>query len=984
MAQGERAGSENRRAQLFHGPDFAAAWEHVLQPWFQRAATEALRARRPFVVIVPNRLRATQLRRHILNAKISLAGVRFITPPRLRELLFRERDFKLPLREHLRLLLSIAAEESAARDETRPNHIPRAIARNPDSLLRVIDDLNAAGWKISEISDEPLRKIVDRFHSLQKNCRFQLISDAERAAKNDAHKSEPKLESVLVTGFNAAHWPQWHLLSAAVAASNSATIHLTDSRDEARTLDETWIGSWEQEFGAAETIPAATQDPCDDSAQFRFAVGRDTREQASAILLLATEFLAQDDHAQIAIFFPCPGALHRLVESDLSVREIPHDDAIGHNAMLVADNAAWTAWLELQENPRIRILLRFLRHCSPAVTQFGGMEFPEVEDQLRRAYSTLLLDNVTVLREHCARRSKPEIAAKISAGIDAIDFLPEKTSFGEFTQRTLTAFEGFDWQDRVALLRGYVGAWCDAIDVEFSRRTYLRWLSDLMTTLDRERDTVGDHPYSHVHLLPYSAAGEEAWTHVIFAGLNEGEWPASTSDSGFLAREDIAKLNARATQSGRQGSGHLCVKEKHSLLLGDSERRAIALRDFQNAMESTSVTVAATAQLFGGTSGARVANPSDFLARIYFDSNRHPLSRPRFEALQRATESWLNKSATDPEKPADDKEIDEMLTAYRARRDVSSPAGKFDFALLKAPHEPLTLRATEWKTALQEPALVWMKHYLGVEANDDEIASWHPAIGNWVHHWLAAIVPSNRPFAQMPPAAEIARMVERAATSFRAEAQSMVKAAGRELPDWWLSGWRNARYLALGLARRLYDLKDWPLAVTEMRIGDNEKIDVATKRSLRIHGRLDLVLAKTAKAAGGPIWIIDYKTGRDAKLGAKADALRKQLIGGSAVQIGLYAFALQQRGYHEVGLTLLTKDAELDAPQTNLAAFMEHADVWSEIARMAETGIFGMKGEIRSAFRATGNYPIAMLAIDSELLELKWELTHPAFAEKPK
>jgi hypothetical protein len=37
-----------------------------------------------------------------------------------------------------------------------------------------------------------------------------------------------------------------------------------------------------------------------------------------------------------------------------------------------------------------------------------------------------------------------------------------------------------------------------------------------------------------------------------------------------------------------------------------------------------------------------------------------------------------------------------------------------------------------------------------------------------------------------------------------------------------------------------------------------------------------------------------------------------------------------------------------------------------------------MHGPLRSAFRFTDDYPLAALAIEPDILEQRWELTHPA------
>jgi hypothetical protein len=48
---------------------------------------------------------------------------------------------------------------------------------------------------------------------------------------------------------------------------------------------------------------------------------------------------------------------------------------------------------------------------------------------------------------------------------------------------------------------------------------------------------------------------------------------------------------------------------------------------------------------------------------------------------------------------------------------------------------------------------------------------------------------------------------------------------------------------------------------------------------------------------------------------------------------------------------------------------------------MQERGVFGMLGGLRDEFAFRGDYPLATLAIDPEVLEEKWALTHPNFAE---
>jgi len=108
----------------------------------------------------------------------------------------------------------------------------------------------------------------------------------------------------------------------------------------------------------------------------------------------------------------------------------------------------------------------------------------------------------------------------------------------------------------------------------------------------------------------------------------------------------------------------------------------------------------------------------------------------------------------------------------------------------------------------------------------------------------------------------------------------------------------------------------------------------------------------------------------------------RQLLAGNGVQICIYALALRD-DFEAICVSLLARNAELE-PQAALGEITLENEFWKEIARMQQTGIFGMLGEIRSEFAFTGTYPLATLSIDKFLLLDKWQRTHPAFAKADK
>src|SRR5256885_12652290 len=132
----------NERGVILHsGACFADGWQNVVLPWFEFILRLPLTPE-VCAVVTPFRSHSYFLRDKLLARGISILGLKFLSPAQLRETLLRSTR-NIPLREHLRLLLAIAAEEVSSRSDQKL--IAKSIARDPDHFLRAIDQLNAAG-----------------------------------------------------------------------------------------------------------------------------------------------------------------------------------------------------------------------------------------------------------------------------------------------------------------------------------------------------------------------------------------------------------------------------------------------------------------------------------------------------------------------------------------------------------------------------------------------------------------------------------------------------------------------------------------------------------------------------------------------------------------------------------------------------------------------------------------------------------------------
>ena len=992
-----------RAASLYIGPSFSAAWESIVLPWFQSAALASLQSSDLVAVVTPFPSSAAFLRAKLLDNSIPLLGVRFLTPPRLRELLLIN-GATVPLREHLRLLLAAAAESVATSEDSSLALIAKSISHAPDNLLRVFDEIGAAGWNFDQTEMPATVEIINRFQDLVRTCDFQLVHQADRATAEKCATESPRFSHLLLTGFTAAYWPLWPLLQSAILSSRNATVVLEYPRDSTRAADEAWIGSWEQEFGAATPFthqtdrvrPFAdfiqTADVAVDSSsreESYFLVGLNATEQARAIFTAALEFLAKPSCRRLGIFFPRSGALSRLVSELFTRAGLPHNDGLGHLAPGEFEDPAWNPWLELQENHQLEPLLRFFE-ANPK--SLDGLAVPEVRDILWDAYGKILIDDIYVLREFCARSGKERLA-KAARLLGSIKFLPIRATLEIFLAETKAIFTQLKWNNRWRAVDQFARDWSNKVSLEFSRATYLRWLTEVLNSFEIDRAAEGDHRYSRVHLLSYTEADQQEWSHLILAGLNQGEWPQLQTESGFLPDLEIANLNVRATRRGKQGEGHAVLEKGKTFLLSSQDDRQIALRQFAAALELAEHGLALTASLHQDSAPERFWNPSELFSQIYFATHRAPLSQDAMLRLREQTSVWLTEQRLIDSPRPPNSDAAQTRAAYDVRRRPEAPFGEYEFTLRKPIDREVTLRVTEWERAIRAPALIWMKKYLGVENQEPDLNQWNLATGIWVHDWLASIagVSDEKVFVGLPSADEIRKCIARHAGAFRAMVANLCAACGRTVPDWWMSGWGNASALADFLGSKLTESGEWSQMAAEWRLDSRQIIPLDGEKKLRVHGRIDLILAQKNPTgpdfSGVDLWIVDYKTGNTKALTisgstpqSRYEKVRKKLVEGDAIQLGLYGLAARALGAGDVRLSILSQRTDLERMQLGIDTLADHSDFWSELYRMQETGNFGLRGWIRNEFGFNPDYPLAMLPIDKEFLDEKWVQTHPAFA----
>jgi len=980
------------------------AWTEVILPWFKANAVDAWRHRRPAVVVVPFRSHAVYFRERLLANGISLVGVNFLTPPQIREFMLRDTELHLPLREHLRLLLAIAAEQALDAGAEAEQLAAKSAIRTPAHLLRAIDRFETAGWNF-EVGLSAFRPIIDRFRHELRTCGFELTGEFDRNLARRAPTQPPQISHLLITGFDGAHWPYWPLLRAAVDSAENALIVLNDPSDMSDS-QTCWTGSWEEALGDAKRAGVDATQPDEmlfsegqmrgaASPRFTFLVGEDAGEQADAIALCCVRFLAQQSCARVGVLFSRAGALARLVATALAKMDVPHNDGPAHPVPGLFELAEWRAWLELQRSPRVAAFLEFFNTLPNRAELFPQVNASALERKLRSVHADILIDDLDVLREACAT-SNDETKHSVALVLGGLNLLPPRATLAQFLEQTRDALTQFGWTQHTIELANRTGDWTNRLDLEFSRALYLRWLEEVGSSFVADRAPAGGHPYARVQLLTMREAQGQEWSHLIFADSNEGLWPPPPAGE-FAPEQEIAAFNERArhfnrraVRRGRQGEGHTTIREGHTFYLGPIEQRQIAERQLTALFESATEEIAFAASLVQQGAPERHWNPSDLFTRQFQQTNSRPLTQQAMLELRKATSEWLGAAESERVTSPLSADVQQTRVAYDSRRDPTSSAGKFDFAFEAAPTEKATLSVSQFEKLLSCPAIVWMQLYLGVEGADENADVWSTSSGKWVHDWLASVTgDAEKKFTTLPTASQIDKRVVAAAAAKRDHVTRVCAAAHKPLPDWWQSGWRNAVFLSRMLGEKLAGIESWPWIAAEWEMGESLAVPVKDGPSLLLRGRVDLVLARAQLATGSlaaeELWIIDYKTGAKKSLATGREnvekrraALRKNLLDGSALQLALYALAVRECGASRTWVSLVSPLVRSVAPQLAGEDIALESDIFSELARMQATGIFGMHGPLRSDFRFFEDYPLAAIAVDPDILEARWELTHPA------
>lgn len=976
--------SSVRRSHVLSGNGWSD-FEKTVLDWLEEAAADSWRHEEPTLVAVPTRSHSFFLRGLCLEKNLALAGVYFRTPGEFRDDLLRAfpQPKRAASREELRLFLSLAAAEFPEEP------VARSLAGDSDSLLKSLDALWASGHGKLPAQDGLLEKILARFREHLDQCGLCTMHDLDRALADQARQAPPIFRSSLAVGFSGRHWPRRFLLQALLQSSKKSTLLLWNPPNRAPEVDRLWAGTWEQELSASDIVTAEEEVPSPlrpladalisgavlpspETADLplRFLVGRHVTGEARLILAQALAWLADAETSRVGILFPKANPCSRELSNLLHRMEIPHNDTLGHASAHSPQELHWNLWLQLQERP-VLDKLRSLAEIEPD----SGRDLLRLWFWLDKAFQETLTDDLNLIALWLHSQT-PEAGA-LGEIIDGLLVFPAEATFEAYIAQSLAACESRGWAAYGQRIRQRSQSLRPLDGKPLDRPMFLSWLREVVRTPNRQRAASGHHPYARIQLLTYPDAELQPWSHLIFTGLNDGTWPPREEEGGWMHSREMETLNRLAVMAGNQGEGHSTMRPGFSRLVTPEEKRAIAQRALLSLLEDVEVSCAFTASLTLPESPNREASPSDFLAKIYWAVSGEAIDSPTFHRLARNSAHWIS-SFPFPETAAAESPFpppSSTLRAWEARREPREPFGPFDFSFSGKPPQPLFLPAKSWQQALHKPAQIWLEKVLKV-SKAKRYAAEDPgrlAEGTWVHNWL------KHAFAPGPAGERLARL-NQIANLDRSSAAALYQPSGRPLPQLWTSQWEQALAKAVELASAiLEDSSRQPLAA-EFRVTQPFPLKLAGEKPLMFSGVFDLILcgagdlpASEEDWKGKNLYVVDYKTGSDKPLGLE------QLKNGQGVQIALYLLALRSRGAAEVSGQILVPGGSLKA-QLDADGALSATHLWEALISIQDEVRLGMRGELRPEFSFSCDYPLATLAIDPDLLEVRWNLTHPSLA----
>ena len=644
-------------SQIYLASTFRDLWEGFLREWFSEVVRHSWKFHLPTVVLVPHRAYGNYLKACLVEAGLNYAGIFFWTPFQCRESLFSyQKNIPRVLeKEDLDLLIASLADFSEDRDYAN------AIGADAGHLRQCLELIDSSGWNPEKIFPAPVQKIIrqldeklsstglSRQHSLELLLMEKFYS-SQSSSENQSPDCSSLIESLLVVGFDGSKWPARPLIHAASLASHRTAFAFILSPTDTTDMDRAWVRYWEHLYSPAIPVSIKRKDPYPYSGLFegekagkiQVRIGKNMEEQISSIVVQTIAYLSDPSCTRLGILFPGSGALARETSTKLSELKIPHQDAIRHWRMDQSQNKPWKAWLNLQKHWNLTLFLKFVQAGSVIANDFG-MEIRKIHRSLEKAFGEVLVEDLDVLIAYLSRSEHPDHQQLIEK-LQCRPRLAEQGYLKDYVSATKQALHQMELDALYSSLLREAEPLLDNWDSKISRDHYLKWLEQILVLGKRACKENGNHPFSKVHLLTYSEADGQDWSHLILTGLNADCWPPRFEGFGLLSEAQIDQLNLEAKKINFGIHNPPKISALRGMIPGPEENRLANECRFRELVRSVTHSICATASLTDETQPGVSLSPSEYLIHLYYADRGEILTDHRMKELCKITSEWLKDS----------------------------------------------------------------------------------------------------------------------------------------------------------------------------------------------------------------------------------------------------------------------------------------------------------------------------------------------------
>lgn len=956
---------------LFQYQHFAEAWDQVLKPQLQAATSRLGDGGLPTLLLAPDSATIAVVKRWCVAYAVPLAGVTFTVPGRLRSQWLKHCDpsARLALREDLHLIVAQAAA-------TMPEvPLARSVLLDPSQFASWFDQLDVAGWSAEAFSHTDARELGKRVQDGLKSAGLITAAEADRRLLAHGKRLGQRYRDSLAVGFHAQQLAALNALRWLPSVCGQVSFCVPTQFES--PLRQQWLETLEalvdnsqslaglassenaSEIASAQALADAFEAavPFDaTAAKPHCAVFTAKTHEAVWCVDRAMEMASGATLPVAIVFSDEADPLSRSVANRLCELRIPHFDDMGILPTPTPAQALLGDWVAYQRTRDLDHFLAFMTQLIRQQPTRVNVTASEIETACKAAFLLTRTTSMAVL-----------LPAVIAANADMAPMLnlwpllPEQLNFADFMSCVSPVCEGFGWPQSPDLLKHRADVFSVAAPGDLPLVACLDWLEAVTRVPGKTRAALGRQPFGGIYLMSLAKAALLPWSGVVLSGMLSNSWPPRQRHSLLVDTKQVANLNRKAQVSRGQGSW----RAPHSAMLSPADLSREFEYSLRELLRNSGGNLGASLTL--GTDSSIDSAPAPAMAwhRLYHLAHGATLTLDAVAHMAAQAEATYSVNMTHHanHEPAD---VAALATKWLQRRDRRRPFGPETYCLDAAPEGGLKLSARKWELALMRPMQAWFEAVLKVEPKplyrerDVDAMSF----GVWLHQWLHYEAASES-FQKRLDGDSWRSRVQQRAMATRQHALEAYRSANRELPDWWQIEWARCHSAAMGFVNALGHITDFPYWLSEYELPDAMAIPLDATNSLRLSGRVDLVLSEMAQwdAGQGALWVLDYKTGSSAKLSVT------ELVKGRAVQLLLYAKALDcLRGQGHEGITMsLLKPGDAAEPGLTIGELLDELEpVWAALRDRLRMGRFGL-GDEDYAYKRETQRPLATLPISKSI-----------------